>query len=83
MKTSNANSIVLDITGPDDEDHDLRALTTVDIDEDDTPRYQAVDEFSNEFLLQAPRGSHGSDPGFSIASLSPACRRQQHRGQTL
>jgi hypothetical protein len=45
------------MTGPDeDDDEDLRALTTVDLDDDDTPRYQAVDEFSNEFLMQAPRG---------------------------
>lgn len=77
MKTPNTNAVVLDITGPDDEDHDLRALTTVDIDDEDTPRYQAVDEFSDEFLMQAPRGSDGSSPGF------PVCRRQHNRGQTL
>jgi hypothetical protein len=58
MKTPNTQPIVPDMTGPDeDDDEDLRALTTVDLDDDDdTPRYQAVDEFSNEFLIQAPRG---------------------------
>jgi hypothetical protein len=57
MKTPNTQPIVPDMTGPDeDDDEDLRALTTVDLDDDDMPRYQAVDEFSNEFLMQAPRG---------------------------
>ena len=56
MKTPNTPAIVLDISGPDDEDQELRALTSVDIDEDDMPRYQAVDEFADEFLMQAPRG---------------------------
>jgi hypothetical protein len=47
--------------GPDDEDEDLRALLTVDLDEDEeTPPAQAVDEFADEFLLQAPR-SRGQD----------------------
>ena len=49
--------MVLDMTEPDDEDQDLRALTTVNIDDEDMPRYQAVDEFSDEFLMQAPRSS--------------------------
>jgi hypothetical protein len=53
MKTPNTQPIVPDMTGPDeDDDEDLRALTTVDLDDDDSPRYQAVDEFSNEFLIQ-------------------------------
>jgi hypothetical protein len=44
------------MTGPDeDDDDDLRAVTMVDLDDDDTPRYQAVDEFSTEFLIQPPR----------------------------
>ena len=56
MKTPNTQPIVPDLVGPDDdEDDDLRALTTVFIDDEDTARYQAVDEFSNEFLIQAPR----------------------------
>lgn len=57
MKTPHIKSIVPDMTGPDeDDDEDLRALTTVDLDDEDFPRYQAVDEFSNEFLVQLPRG---------------------------
>ncbi|MDB5916081.1 MAG: hypothetical protein JWR40_315 [Massilia sp.] len=57
MKTPNTKPIVSDLVGPDDDDdEDLRALTTVLIDDEDTPRYQAVDEFSNEFLIQVPRG---------------------------
>jgi hypothetical protein len=55
MKTPNINMIVQDAPGPDDEDEDLRALITVDLDGDDAPRFQAVDEFSDEFLMQAPR----------------------------
>ena len=47
--------IVQDAPGPDDEDEDLRALMTVDLDGEDEPRFQAVDEFSDEFLMQAPR----------------------------
>jgi hypothetical protein len=56
MKTPNTKTIVLDMTGQDDEDQDLRALITVDLEDEDTPLYQAVDEFSDEFLMQAPRG---------------------------
>ena len=57
MKTPNTQPIVPDLVGPDDdEDGDFRALTTVFIDDEDTPRYQAVDEFANEFLMQVPRG---------------------------
>jgi hypothetical protein len=55
MKTPNIKMIVQDAPGPDDEDEDLRALITVDLDGDDEPRFQAVDEFSDEFLMQAPR----------------------------
>ena len=55
MKTPNTKTIAPDLTGPDDEDHDLRALTSVDLEDEDTPRYQAVDEFSDEFLMQPPR----------------------------
>jgi hypothetical protein len=54
MKTPNIKMIVPDAPGPDDEDEDLRALITVDLDGDDEPRFQAVDEFSDEFLMQAP-----------------------------
>jgi hypothetical protein len=57
MKTPNAKTIALDTLGPDDEDEDLRALITVDLDEDDEPPgQQTVDEFSDEFLMQAPKG---------------------------
>jgi hypothetical protein len=56
MKTPNTKMIVPDMTGPDDEDEDLRALTSADLEDEDTPTYQAVDEFSDEFLMQAPRG---------------------------
>lgn len=55
MKTPNTNTIVLDALGPDDEDQDLRALISVDLDEEDGPPAQTVDEFSDEFLMQAPR----------------------------
>ena len=45
------------MTGPDeDDDDDLRAVTMVDLDDEDTPRYQDTDEFSNEFLIQPPGG---------------------------
>ncbi len=47
--------MVLDALGPDDEDQDLRALISVDLDDDEGPPVQAVDEFSDEFLMQAPR----------------------------
>jgi hypothetical protein len=76
MKTPNTNTVVFDLTGPDDEDQALRALTSVNIDDEEMPRYQAVDEFSDEFLMQAPRSSRR-------ANLTPACRRQRNRGQTL
>jgi hypothetical protein len=57
MKTPNAKTIALDTLGPDDEDEGLRALITVDLDEDDEPPgQQTVDEFSDEFLIQAPTG---------------------------
>ena len=39
----------------DDDDMDLRALMSVDLDEETGPALKAVDEFSNEFLIQAPR----------------------------
>jgi hypothetical protein len=55
MKTPNIKTIVLDALGPDDEDQDLRALISVDLDEEDGPPVQTVDEFSDEFLMQAPR----------------------------
>ena len=55
MKTPNTKTIVLDALGPDDEDQDLRALINVDLDDDEGPPVQAVDEFSDEFLMQAPR----------------------------
>ena len=55
MKTPNTKSIVQEAHLPDDEDLELRALMTVDLDEDDAPTFQAVDEFSDEFLMQAPR----------------------------
>ncbi|MDL2355620.1 MAG: hypothetical protein QFF03_10215 [Pseudomonadota bacterium] len=56
MKTPNPNTtIVLDLNALDDEDLELRDLITVDLEDDDAPAYQAVDEFSDEFLLQAPR----------------------------
>ncbi|HEU4375121.1 MAG TPA: hypothetical protein VFS02_16620 [Telluria sp.] len=55
MKTPNTKTIVLDALGPDDEDQDLRALISVDLDDDEGPPVQAVDEFSDEFLMQAPR----------------------------
>ncbi len=49
---------MLDTLGPDDEDQDLRALITVDLDEDDgPPGHQTVDEFADEFLMQAPKGA--------------------------
>ena len=47
--------MVLDALGPDDEDQDLRALISVDLDDDEGPPVQAVDEFSDEFLMQVPR----------------------------
>ena len=56
MKTPNGKTIGLDTLGPDDEDEDLRALITVDLDEDDAPPGQTFDEFSDEFLMQAPKG---------------------------
>ncbi|WP_426176160.1 hypothetical protein [Massilia sp. TWR1-2-2] len=57
MKTPNTKTIALDTLGPDDEDHELRALITVDLDEEDAPpRQRTVDEFSDEFLMQAPKG---------------------------
>jgi hypothetical protein len=55
MKTPNTKTMVLDALGPDDEDQDLRALISVDLDDDEGPPVQAVDEFSDEFLMQAPR----------------------------
>jgi hypothetical protein len=56
MKTPNDKTLVLDALGPDDEDQDLRALITVDLEDDEAaPPAQAVDEFSDEFLLQSPR----------------------------
>ena len=57
MKTPNTQPIVPGMTGPDDDDdEDLRALTTVDLDDEDTPRYQGVAKSSNAFLVQPPRG---------------------------
>lgn len=47
--------MVLDALGPDDEDQDLRALISVDLDDDEGPPVETVDEFSDEFLMQAPR----------------------------
>ena len=61
MKTPNAKTIELDALGPDDEDQDLRALISVDLDEEDGPPGQAVDEFSDEFLMQAPKGAEPED----------------------
>ena len=45
MKTPNRHPIVPGMRGPhndndDDDDEDLRALTSVDLDDDDTPRYR-------------------------------------------
>jgi hypothetical protein len=58
MKTPNDKTIMLDTLGPDDEDQDLRALITVDLDEDDgPPPHQKVDEFADEFLIQGSRGT--------------------------
>jgi hypothetical protein len=57
MKTPNIKTMVLDALGPDDEDQDLRALISVDLDDDEGPPVQAVDEFSDEFLMQVPRES--------------------------
>jgi hypothetical protein len=39
----------------DDDDLDLRALISAELDEDASPALQAVDEFSDEFLIQTPR----------------------------
>ena len=62
MKTPNDNLITPDTLGPEDEDQELCALISVDLDEDDdTPRCQAVDEFADEFLLQAPRSRRDDD----------------------
>ena len=61
MKTPNTKTIVLDTLGPDDEDHDLRALISVGLDDEDGPPIQAVDEFSDEFLMQAPRRPNGGE----------------------
>lgn len=55
MKTPNTKLIAQDAPLPDDEDLELRALMTVDLDDDDAPTFEAVDEFSDEFLMQAPR----------------------------
>jgi hypothetical protein len=55
MKTPNTKTMVLDALGPDDEDQDLRALISVDLDDDEGPPVETVDEFSDEFLMQAPR----------------------------
>jgi hypothetical protein len=56
MKSPNDKTIVLNAPGPDDEDQDLRALITVDLEEDEEDVPQQVDEFANEFLLQVSRG---------------------------
>ncbi len=62
MKTPNDNLIAPDTLGPEDEDQELRALISVDLDhDDDAPPCQPVDEFSNEFLLQAPSGRRAED----------------------
>jgi hypothetical protein len=56
MKTPNDKLMVLGALGPDDEDQDLRTMISVDLEEDEeAPPAQAVDEFADEFLLQAPR----------------------------
>jgi hypothetical protein len=55
MKTPNAKKVAPDANGPDDEDQALRALISVDPDEENALPFQAVDEFSDEFLMQAPR----------------------------
>ena len=45
------------MNGPDeDDDENLRAVTTVDLDDEDTPRYQGLDELLNKFMIQPPRG---------------------------
>jgi hypothetical protein len=60
MKSPNDKTIVPDAIGPDEDDLELRALITVDLEEDeDGPPVQAVDEFSDEFLMQAPRRDEG------------------------
>lgn len=62
MKTPNDNLIAPDTLGPEDEDQELRALISVDLEhDDDAPPCQPVDEFSDEFLLQAPRCRRADD----------------------
>lgn len=56
MKSPNDKTIVLYAPGQDDEDEDLRALITVDLEEDEEEVPQLVDEFADEFLLQVSRG---------------------------
>ncbi len=54
MNTPNMKMIVPNALGPDDEDQDLRALITVELDEEDGPPFQSADEFSDEFPVRAP-----------------------------
>jgi hypothetical protein len=55
MKSPNTKMIVPEDMGPDDEDQELRALISVDLDEADAVPFEAVDEFSDEFLMQVPK----------------------------
>ena len=41
-------------TPPESDEQRLRNVLTVSLDDEDEPKYQAVDEFSDEFLLQVP-----------------------------
>jgi hypothetical protein len=61
MKTPNDKLMMLGALGPDDEDQELRAMIAVDLEEDEeAPPAQLVDEFADEFLLQA-QAARGND----------------------
>ena len=55
MTSPHANNPAPDEPDPEDDELELRALLTVDLDDTDGPPRQPVDESSDAFMLQMPR----------------------------
>ena len=52
MKSQNAKENAPDEPDPENEERELRALLSVDLDDDDGPPFQPVDAFSEAFMMQ-------------------------------